>query len=184
MKGISAFYSGREGGGIPCLFSSDRRGATRLPRREPLPSRRRSGLATLIPLAPRAIGDGGTRGRQGGHRRPQQVHGIADEPSLLRLAVRSACHADLQVCRYLACGRADDRTCRPWRMVLVTPSLDGLRAAVQAGLDVTAWRCRPCAMDVCPSWLILPTPYPSVGVPTKVSVKLHSCFPTTWSALT
>lgn len=46
-------------------------------------------------------------------------------------------------CPFLkAAQQALDGGGRPWRMALVTPSLDGLRAAVQAGLGVT---CRTAA---------------------------------------
>ena len=37
----------------------------------------------------------------------------------------------------LAAQRVLDAAGRPWRMALTTPSLDGLRAAVEAGLGIT-----------------------------------------------
>ncbi|MCO5066978.1 MAG: LysR family transcriptional regulator [Rhizobiaceae bacterium] len=46
-------------------------------------------------------------------------------------------------CPFLtAAQRALDTVGQPWRMALITPSLDGLRAAVQAGLGIT---CRTVA---------------------------------------
>ena len=54
-------------------------------------------------------------------------------------------------CPFLtAAQQALDAVGRPWRMALVTPSLEGLRAAIQTGLGVT---CRTTAGLRSPAWL-------------------------------
>lgn len=62
-------------------------------------------------------------------------------------------------CPFLgAAQQALDRAGAPWRMTLATPSLDGMRAAVQAGLGITCRTEAGLALPPLPHGLLPPLP--------------------------